>query len=49
MSLRERTRPGLGIIEPYLPPPAKAWPARFRNQQARADVRFGSITDIEVS
>jgi len=24
MSLRERTRPGLGIIEPYLPSPAKA-------------------------
>jgi hypothetical protein len=27
MSLRERTRPGLGIIEPCLPSPAKAPPA----------------------
>ena len=27
MSLRERTRPGLGIIEPYLPSPAKAPPS----------------------
>jgi bifunctional non-homologous end joining protein LigD len=26
MSLRERTRPGLGIIEPCLPSPAKAPP-----------------------
>ena len=28
MSLRERTRPGLGIIEPCLPSPAKAPPSR---------------------
>jgi hypothetical protein len=28
MSLRERTRPGLGIIEPCLPSPAKASPYR---------------------
>jgi ATP-dependent DNA ligase len=27
MSLRERTRPGLGIIEPCLPSPAKAPPS----------------------
>jgi len=27
MSLRERTRPGLGIIEPCLPSPAKARPS----------------------
>ena len=27
MSLRERTRPGLGIIEPCLPSPAEAWPS----------------------
>ena len=27
MSLRERTRPGLGIIEPCLPSPAKASPS----------------------
>ncbi len=27
MSLRERTRPGLGIIEPYLPSPAKVPPS----------------------
>jgi ATP-dependent DNA ligase len=27
MSLRERTRPGLGIIEPWLPSPAKASPS----------------------
>ena len=27
MSLRERTRPGLGIIEPCLPSPAKVPPA----------------------
>jgi ATP-dependent DNA ligase len=27
MSLRERTRPGLGIIEPCLPLPAKAPPS----------------------
>jgi len=27
MSLRERTRPGLGIIEPCLPSPAKAAPS----------------------
>ena len=27
MSLRERTRPGLGIIEPSLPSPAKAPPS----------------------
>jgi hypothetical protein len=27
MSLREGTRPGLGIIEPYLPSPAKAPPS----------------------
>jgi ATP-dependent DNA ligase len=26
MSLRERTRPGLGIVEPCLPSPAKAPP-----------------------
>ena len=28
MSLRERTRPGLGIVEPCLPSPAKAPPSR---------------------
>jgi len=28
MSLRERTRPGLGIIESCLPSPAKAPPSR---------------------
>jgi hypothetical protein len=28
MSLRERTRPGLGIIEPCLPSPAKVPPSR---------------------
>src|SRR5215468_9168232 len=27
MSLRERTRPGLGIVEPWLPSPAKAPPS----------------------
>jgi len=27
MSLRERTRPGLGLIEPCLPSPAKAPPS----------------------
>jgi hypothetical protein len=27
MSLRERTRPGLGIVEPCLPSPAKAPPS----------------------
>jgi ATP-dependent DNA ligase len=27
MSLRERTRPGLGLIEPCLPLPAKAPPS----------------------
>jgi len=27
MSLRERTRPGLGVIEPCLPSPAKAQPS----------------------
>ena len=27
MSLRERTRPGLGIIEPCVPSPAKALPS----------------------
>jgi hypothetical protein len=27
MSLRERTRPGFGIIEPCLPSPAKAPPS----------------------
>ena len=27
MSLRERTRPGLGILEPCLPSPAKAPPS----------------------
>jgi hypothetical protein len=28
MSLRERSRPGLGIIEPCLPSPAKAPPSK---------------------
>jgi len=47
MSLRERTRPGLGIIEPCLPSPAKAPPQSERPRIARdlvAAARLQSAT-----
>jgi bifunctional non-homologous end joining protein LigD len=52
MSLRERTRPGLGIIEPCLPSPAKA-PHRDRGYTrlstiASASWRVGTVAGVRL-